>query len=168
MVYITKVLSILFEARPEMLKSHDKVTMEFIVEHLSTNDIIPAMADRKVTELSYKGMAELCGYIEREFKFPLFPDPKQLMKAIRLVDIRNVIVHNRGSVNAHLVQRQPEFAGQIGFSMVLTNADVRNAETFLTEAAEDIDLRAIAKFGIPTAPDSSPRPVPAITPPATA
>ena len=92
-----------------MLKSGQEVTVEFVVEHIATKDLIPALVEGRVMELSYKGMSDLCTYTEKKLGFRLFPDEGKLRKAVRLVDMRNVIVHNRGKVNIHLIQRQPEF-----------------------------------------------------------
>jgi hypothetical protein len=50
---------LLFTLRPEMLKSNEKVEVQFILEHGSLDELIASITERKVTDLAYKGMKEL-------------------------------------------------------------------------------------------------------------
>lgn len=151
LVYLTELLALIFETRPEMLKSKQSITVEFVVEHLETNDVIPALVEQRVMELSYKGISDLCAYRESKLGFPLFPDQDKMHQAVRFVDIRNTIVHNRGKVSGHLVQRHPEFKNHLGKVLVLTEEEVPGITNFLLDSAEDIDKRAICAFSITTA-----------------
>jgi hypothetical protein len=93
-------------------------------------------------------MADLCNDVEKKLDLRLFIDPALLKKAIRFVDIRNTIVHNRGKVNNHLIQRQPDYANALGRSIAIDSTDVIDHSKMLGEAAKDIDHRAIIKFSI--------------------
>jgi hypothetical protein len=161
LVYISELLALVFETRPEMLKSKQSVSVEFVVEHTATNDLIPALVEKRVMDLSYKGMNDLCAYTEKELGFRLFLDEGKLRKAVRFMDMRNVIVHNRAKVNIQLIQRQPEFKDALGTTLTLDTEDVSDLAAFLVEAATDIDARAIRTFSIKTTtrPSVTPRAV---------
>jgi hypothetical protein len=49
--YLAELLTMIFEARPETLKSKKKmVSREFCVEHFAANDLISALAEQTVNE----------------------------------------------------------------------------------------------------------------------
>jgi hypothetical protein len=98
--YLTELLALTFKTRPEMLKSRQNFTAEFIVEHLASDDLIQAMVEQRVMELSYKGLAELCEYTDEKLGFPLFLTEDHGKRAIRAVDLRNVALRQNPTRSA--------------------------------------------------------------------
>jgi hypothetical protein len=149
--YLAELLTMIFEARPETLKSQKKVTREFCVEHYTANDVISALAEQTVNELAYQGLNDLAEFFNDSLHLPLFTNTEDLEMTALRVDIRNIITHNRGVVNTFFVKRHPEFAHALGHAISF-NDDNEVGEMLgtLLFFARNLDSRAVAKFGLKT------------------
>jgi hypothetical protein len=112
-------------------------------------DLIRDLAERKVHELSYQSLTELDKYLSEHFKFSLFHNNEQRSHAVRLVDIRNLIVHNRGIVNKLYKKRQPMSTEQIGDRLRYVGSSALEELIFLIDWIADLDIRFYEKFGLP-------------------
>jgi hypothetical protein len=56
--YLAELLTMIFEEKPETLKSKKTVTREFCVEHYAADDLISALAEQTVTELTYQSLKD--------------------------------------------------------------------------------------------------------------
>lgn len=147
-VYLTELLRFLLTYRPEMLSSSDeKVELTFVVGNMDR--LTEALADRKVRELSYRSLASLSDYCQKNWAFPLLTGSYASDQAEEIVALRNLLVHARGVVN-------PYFLEQVGFSQYALGQRVEVSYELLTEAisninqlVEDIDRRAAVKFWKP-------------------
>jgi hypothetical protein len=149
--YLAELLTLIFEARPETLKSQKLVTREFCVEHYAANDLIAALAKQTVDELAYRSLKDVARFFEKTLRLPLFTKREDLEKTALHVDIRNVITHNRGIVDTLFVQRHPEFSSELGHPISLKkDSDTGEQLGGLLFFARQLDLRAIQKFGLPT------------------
>ena len=82
---------------------------------------------------------------------PLFRDETDLVKATLYVDMRNIITHNRGVVNRIFKQRQPAVPAELGTSIEFeSDSKVGEILGFLVYCARELDVRAAAKFNLPT------------------
>jgi hypothetical protein len=152
LVYITDLLTIIFEVRPEILKSKQQtVTLDFLFEHLAAGDLISALVERKVNELSYLGMKDVAEFCQKKLHLPLFEDETHLIKATLYVDMRNLITHNRGVVNRIFKQRQPTVSAELGTTIEFeSDSQVGEIIGFLVYCARQLDVRAAAKFNLST------------------
>ncbi len=71
LAYITDLLALIYHHRPEMLKSSEKVEVKFIMQFLSMDDLINALAEKRVQELSYKSFQDLHDYLSSKIGLPL-------------------------------------------------------------------------------------------------
>jgi hypothetical protein len=150
LIYLSGLLTLIVESRPEILKSKEQISLEFLFEHHAAGDLIPAVVEKKVTELSYLGMKDLADYFEKKLGLPIFENQDLLHEAIRYVEIRNLITHNRAVVNRIFLQRQPTFPGKLGESIVFEDArEVGDILGSLVYCARELDARAAAKFDLP-------------------
>ncbi|MGO9096220.1 MAG: hypothetical protein ACLQGV_13475 [Bryobacteraceae bacterium] len=151
LVYISDLLSTIFRTRPEILKSKETVTLDFLIEHLAAEDLILALVEKKVNALAYLGMKDVAEFFQKKLALPLFTDSADLVKATIYVDIRNLITHNRGVVNRLFKQRQPAVPAELGTSIEF-ESDSQAGEMlgFLVHCARDLDTRAASKFSLPT------------------
>jgi hypothetical protein len=151
LVYITDLLAMIFQARPEILKSKQMVTVDFVLEHLVAEDLIPALVERKVNELSYLGMKDVADFFQKKLHLPLFAEQAHLAQATVYVDMRNLITHNRGIVNRIFKQRQPESPAEIGTQIEFEDeSKVGEILGFLVYCARELDARAAVKFDLET------------------
>jgi|ERR1017187_863431 hypothetical protein len=149
--YLAGLLTMIFEAKPETLKSQKKVTREFCIEHHAANDLISALAEQTVNELAYQSLNDLAEFFHESLKLPMFSDDEALRGAALYVDIRNLVTHNRGIANRFFVQRHPDYSAVIGRPIVIEDdGDVGEMLGSLVYYARELDARAVEKFGLET------------------
>jgi hypothetical protein len=148
LTYLADLLTNVFSARPEMLKSSkETVTLQFVLDHHAADDLLSAIVERKVNQLSYQGMRDLAEFFQKKLGIPLFKSASDLEKAILCVDIRNLIVHNRGIVNRTFRSRQPNFTATLGCRIEFPDqAYVQEMFGLFSDAAEELDRRVIEHF----------------------
>jgi hypothetical protein len=148
--YVTDLLTLIFIAKPETLKSNAEVTFEFVLQHKTIEDLILSLTERKVNELAYKSLADLEKFTTDRFGFPLFDNETQRLLAVRLVETRNLITHSGGIVNKQFKKRLPDSNETIGDKLVESSLEGSLNIAILGQLAEELDKRAIAKFGLQT------------------
>ena len=155
LIYVSDLLALIFSARPETLKSSEVVTLEFVLANRTTPQLINAIVRRKVDQLSYQGMKELLDFCSTRLKFPLFKEQDDLIKAILLVETRNIIVHNRGLVNDTFLRRVKDSGLTKGHQIKLVWQEVLNYANFLSSSVANLEYEAREKFEIPQPIDKS-------------
>jgi hypothetical protein len=146
--YISDVLAGLFTLRPEMLKSNDKVEVEFILEHRSMEELVQSLIERKVMTLSYKGMREVSAYFTDRLKIPLFDSKEQLEVGVLAVEMRNLFTHNQGVVNRVFQERVPFFKCSLGQRVdVTTEGFFGDHAGLLLTSVQSIHDKILEKFG---------------------
>ncbi len=79
----------------------------------------------------------------------MFPSPEGLDRAIRLIELRNIIVHNRGVVSNVFKQRLPEYPLEVGERVEFDFQEILREGIFLAKSVDLIDKISVAKFGLP-------------------
>lgn len=148
LTYLTELLSLIFRARPESLRSGEEVRLDFVLAHSTRAGLIRAIIDRKVNQLSYQGTRDLAQFLSRKLGFELFQDDESLERAVLLVELRNLIVHARGIVNDIFVRRVTKPPVPSGKKIRLTMSDVQAHIEFLDDSVSNIEGRAHDRFGI--------------------
>jgi hypothetical protein len=150
--YLAELLTMIFEAHPGMLKSDKKmVTRQFCIEHHTANDLISALAEQTVHELTYQSLDDLAEFFQKFLHLPLFTRQEDLRQVLLYVDIRNIITHNRGIVNRFFLQRHPDFPAALGTPIVFeSDREVSEIAGSLLSRARELDSRAAAKFRLQT------------------
>jgi hypothetical protein len=150
-VYLSNLLMVICTAEPNILKSNEKVSLEFVVDHLRSDDLVSALVEKKVTELSYQGMEDLNRFFDEKLKLPLCTSPDEFQKLTLLNDVRNIIVHNRGIVNQIFKQKQPDHPAKLGSQIVFKDHnEVSDLIGSLVYLARHLDARAATKFKLST------------------
>jgi hypothetical protein len=150
LTYLADLVTLIYEKYPRKLPSNKQVTYEFCIEHHMANDLIPALAEATVRELTHQNLDALGKYFQKHLDIPLFATEIQTVNAALCVDIRNIITHNRGIVNRFFIQRNPRFADDIGKRVVLEERKMREMLGTLGYCARQLDIRAVKKFGLET------------------
>jgi hypothetical protein len=149
LTYISDLLATIYKNNPAMLRSAEQERLDFILQHPTMDELLSAIAERKVERLAYRGLKDLDGYVHSQMSFRLFPVEVELNEAAIIVERRNLLAHNRGIVSGLSVRRFPELAAFKGQRIRMTYKDIREMRKFLENAVFDIDARAISKFGLP-------------------
>lgn len=151
LTYVADLLALVFTKNPHVLKSQEKVSYEEVLECTTMDEVVSRLAERRIHELSYKGMRELQNDLSKRMNFWLFESDEDLDRAIFLIEARNLIAHNQGRVNRIFLARVKGIDTYLeGQRLQLNFDDVESNQRFLLEAVLDIDRRASEKFVLPT------------------
>jgi hypothetical protein len=148
LLYISELLALVFRSRPETLRSSEQVRLDLILQHDTMEDLVSDLAERKVQALSYQGMRSVATWVEERLGLKLLANPASLDRAVRIVEVRNLIAHNRAVVNRLFLTRIPDGPAAIGDVLNLNVDDVFDDLEFLGQAVADLDERSVAKFGL--------------------
>lgn len=148
LTYISQMLAEIFRVKPETLRSAEMVRLDFVLQHTTLGDLVSALAEREVERLSYQGMKELSGDLEKRVGFKLFEKAYDLARAIRIIEMRNLIVHNRAFINRRFLSRLPDGEFVLGAKLVVDGDKMIEDLDFLAHSAQDIDARAAAQFNL--------------------
>jgi hypothetical protein len=148
LTYLSELLALVFTSRPETLKSAETVRLEDILKHATMDDLVKRLAERRVERLSYQGMKDLQKDLAEKLNFEIFPSPEPLSRAVRIIEIRNLFVHNRGIVNRTFQARTGDSPLAIGSLFELRPHPLISDLDFLAHFVLDIDKRASVKFGL--------------------
>jgi hypothetical protein len=141
-------MTLIHEKYPRKLSSDKQISYRFCIEHHLAGDLVSALAEKTVTELTYQSLDALSKYFKEKLDLVLFTKDADSANTRLCVDIRNVITHNRGIVDRFFIQRNPGFADDLGKSVVLSEQDGREILDALGYSARRLDLQAIKKFGL--------------------
>ena len=155
--YIAEVLQLIYKKHPASLGGSEKVEFAFVLGFDSIEKLVSAVVEQRVQALSYKSMADLDAYVQKVSGFSLFVNEDQRQHASWLVEVRNLMVHNRGIVNGRFLDRQPVSDYKIGDHLNISLSENSEHLIFLIDWIVDLDMRLIEKFSLPSLP-RSPRP----------
>ena len=150
LTYLADLMTLIYEKYPKKLPSNKQTTYLFCIEHHLAGDLISALAEETVMELTHQNLDALAKYFKKNLDLVLFTKDTHSANASLYVDIRNIITHNRGIVNRFFIQRNPRFADGLGKRVVLGEKDRREMLGTLGYCARQLDARAIKKFGLET------------------
>lgn len=149
LAFVAELLALIFRTRPEALRSGEQVRVDFVLAHSSMEELIDALTERRVERLTYAGFQALHDDVERDLGFRLFPSDDELREAVRSVEIRNLIVHNRAVVNRRFLNRVSDPDLQLGGRLRLEPDEVSDVMALLANATNRADAGAAEKWGLP-------------------
>lgn len=159
LTYLSELLALVFKTRPETLRSGEQVRLDFVLTHASMDELIDALAERRVERLSYAGLVALVEDVRERLNFDLFDSDAELDAAVKVVETRNLIVHNRAVANRRFLSRVNDPGLELGERVVLEPADVGSAMHLLSNAVARTDRAAAEKWDI-----AQPTPLADLTP----
>ena len=138
LTYVSELMALVFTSRPETLKTRDSVRIDVLLEYGTMEELVSGLAEKRVNDLSYRGMRDLSDYLAERLGFPLFQDPVQLERAVRVIEVRNLIVHNRAVVNRTFFARLPSYSAKLG----------QDVELDVDPVFDDIEFLCGSRFSI--------------------
>lgn len=141
--YISEILYLIYNKHPHsFFKRKYDAALAFSATNLE--DLKRSIIDEQVGDLSYKSLHELAEFVQKSTGFQLFPNNISLLRASSLMNVRNLITHNRGIINSLYFSRTRKKNVRIGEKVEVP--DALKAQRYLTTLAKDIDSRACLKF----------------------
>jgi hypothetical protein len=147
LTYISHLMKLLFQRKPEILQTAVNVRLADILSLPDRDSVVQYAIDGYVRKLSYQSLSELYRDLKARTSFQLFTSETRLNAAMEAVAIRNVPVHNNGIVDTRIGDLVARYRGHEGRHVADFNAvGFRNQ---LILAVIDIDKRARAKWDLP-------------------
>ncbi|MGW7684880.1 hypothetical protein ACWGID_29340 [Kribbella sp. NPDC054772] len=151
LTYFTDLLKMIFEVRPQILKrSGLTVTVAELLEYSTISDAVSELADRKVHDLSYKGLGELKDFFKRNLGLDLV-DPVNDQGLTLAIESRNLLTHKRGRVDKRFLEKIRTDALRVGERLDLGPRIFPELIPLILRVVRELDARAAAKFGFSTA-----------------
>jgi len=154
LTFASELMAAIYTTRPTTLRTSETITVEEVLSYGTMDDLIQLLTERKVERLSYKGMQDLRNYLNEKLNFDLFPDPDCLSRAVRIVETRNLITHNRGVVNRTFLRKTGNTSLKVGMPVPFDPVEVLVDVEFLGVSATEIDERAASKFTLRREPNT--------------
>ena len=145
--YLHELTLELFNFRPEVLAG-GSIKNSLVFSHPDIDTLKKTIIEKTVLDLGYRNISDIDKYFDEKFGFKIVDGWLQEKRLARLIQIRNVIAHNRGKINALFISKvgaKYDVEGQpVGIP------DIHSTDRYLIDLAQSIDRRAIDKFGLPT------------------
>ncbi|MEU7160631.1 hypothetical protein [Streptomyces chrestomyceticus] len=146
--YVADIITETLIARPQLLKTQEQVSLEEVLEHESIEGFISWAAERRVAQLSFKGLEEIAQYIKKRLGLELHQEEVDWLKLKKGVALRNLIVHRRGIIDQRFIYTTGQKDLAKGSAYKTTMRDyVRTAESAMKIVGE-FDVKVASKFSI--------------------
>lgn len=145
--FLSSLLRTVFIARPEVLRSSEKIDLETVFKHSSIDDLVKTVAERKVDSLSYSSFGDLADYFMDKFHLEL-AQPEQRPIIIDAIESRNISVHNRCVINQRYIQRTERKNLAVGAVRKLWIETLEEFAVTLTASAISVDKSARRALGL--------------------
>lgn len=144
--YIADLLTILHENRIELLNPKSTISLAEVLTFENLEDIHGHLIEKRVLDLSYRGIAALNDELSSNLNFPIFKDTDEETNMVQIIEVRNLLVHNRGQINRRFISRTDGDMSKLGKAVDLGNPMDRLQ--FISAHAFRVDQEARKKFGI--------------------
>jgi hypothetical protein len=153
--YLSTILFDVFVQRPETLRSSEQVRVSDLLDCGDMMQLVRKLAERKVTELSYHGFEDLLSYLRDKLGLPIdLADPNAL-PVREAVEVRNIVVHNGGIVNALFLRRTKRENLTEGIRFPLDQDYVLNTGRAAFDLVAKLDAAFISHFRLSYGPQGT-------------
>lgn len=153
--YISDMLTLLLVTRKKFLTRFSKsVDTELIVDKESINEIIHEIVEREVMSLSHRNIRDLSKFLGQKdkLKIRMFKDNVVLDAVSTFVEVRNLIVHNRGYITLSSLRKSPgikKLGAPAGKKPKLTGEFITWASHIFAFATVHFEEVMCTKFDLP-------------------
>ncbi|ROI06758.1 hypothetical protein EGI16_02300 [Chryseobacterium sp. G0240] len=146
--YFKEILSEIVKIRPEILKSKETEKLDFILSFNSREEMINAIAEKKINSLFYLGINDIKKYFSEKLNVEIFKDREYEINLI--VKQRNLAVHNRSVINKEFITEFPNEKDLTeGLSLKFDFTYVEKINHILYSIINDIDKKLSQKYNLP-------------------
>ncbi len=112
--YFKEILSEIVLVKPQILKSQESESLEFILSYDSINELVNAIATKKIEELFYKGIEDIEKFFKSRLGITIFETKDQKDNLNLLIKQRNITVHNRRKISKEFAKQFPDLDNKVG------------------------------------------------------
>lgn len=147
-IYLVDILREVLRQKPEILRSRQQtITLDYLLQFQSIDDLIQDIIESKVNSLSYKGFLDLEQWYE-EKGIPLKVKNEHRQAVVELIATRNIIVHNRGRVDEKYLRTIPTSIYKIGELRELEVVDLFTTLSILNTIVSATDQEIAQKYNL--------------------
>ncbi len=150
--YFKEIIAEVVIKRPELLKSKEKETLEFIFSFDTMESLINAISEKKVNELFYGGVEDIKNYFNTRLGIKMFQNETEEKNFNQFVKQRNLLVHNRGIISKEFSK---EFSTEkvfyeVGNKLVFNYTNLSIINGHIINLIAELDLQICEKFKLET------------------
>jgi hypothetical protein len=145
-IYFKDILSEVVLAKPQILKSQESEKLDFILEYESMDDLINAIANKKIEELFYKGIEDIEKFFISRLKIDIFKTEEEKEVINLFIKQRNLTVHNRRKISKEFSRQFPKLDYKIGQYLNFEFRYVSSMNLYLFNFIAAIDEEISRKF----------------------
>jgi len=147
--YLTQMLRKMYTQRPEVLKAKDfSVQMSEVLQCSTIDEVILRVADRKIQELSYRGLSDIIKYLNSIHGLNYDTTKSSYINAQEVFQTRNIIVHNADIVNEVYLKNTTRTDLKVGEVYPLTDKYLVSTTASLIIFTIDLDKQFVSHFKI--------------------
>jgi len=148
LTYLSEILVECFTAKPEAMRSSEKVEISEILQYDNFQGIVEHVAEKKVHSLSYQSITDLDSYFVDKFNVHIVEE-KDKEFLIKAIETRNLITHNRGIRNKIYIQKVGEDESEIGKIRDIGIDFSEKVNKLFYNSVKQLDSSLRKKLGVP-------------------
>lgn len=150
--YFKDILIEVIQSKPQILKSKENETLEYIFSFSNMEDLIVDIANKNIEKLFYGSINDIKKFFNDKLGIKLFKDDIVEKNFSQFIKQRNLIVHNRGIISKEFAS---EFSNEFvtytpGNILVFSYENLSRINGSMTNLVADIDLEICHKFKLET------------------
>jgi hypothetical protein len=150
--YFKDIIAEVVTKRPEILKSKEKETLEFIFSFDNMDSLINAISEKKVNELFYGGVEDIKNYFNTRLGIKMFQNETEEKNFNQFIKQRNLIVHNRGIISKEFSKEfsTDKIIYEVGNKLLFNYANLSLINGVIINLIAELDLLICEKFKLET------------------
>ena len=150
--YFKDVLVEVIKSKPQILKSKETETLEYIFSFSSMEQLIENITEKNIEKLFYGSITDIKKFFSDKLGIELFQTAIEEKNFDQFVKQRNLIVHNRGIITKEFSKQFSSEHGswEVGNTLTFTYENLSNINGVMTNLMVDLDLAICEKFNLNT------------------
>ncbi|MBW8241800.1 hypothetical protein K1F50_03240 [Muricauda oceani] len=150
--YFKDILVEVIQAKPQILKSKEKVALDYIFSFNNMEDLIDDITEKNIEKLFYGSINDIKKFFSDRLGIQLFENEIAEKNFEQFIKQRNLIVHNRGIISKEFAK---DFSNEYvtynpGNILVFSYENLSDINGAMTNLIVDLDLKISEKFKLET------------------
>lgn len=145
--YLSQILLKIFIRQPNIFKASEyKADIKEFIEAGSVPEFIRRFSEKKVDELGFEGLAKIIEYLNKRLGLQFKIEPSIYESVSELLEVRNIIEHNRGFISRIYLERTGRTDVSKGDTYPMTSEYVSDSVTTLVMFVKQLDAQIVTHF----------------------
>lgn len=142
--YFKEILAEIVRCEPRVLKSKQTEQLDFILSFDNFNDLIDAIAEKKIESLFYQGIDGIQKFFKDKIGVEIFAEKSESINL--LIKQRNLAVHNRSKISKEFIKQFPDDGFVENMFLDFKFEYVEKVLTALYKIIHEVDNQFCRKF----------------------